>query len=156
MAKSKSPKAKPEVIDPTVDPIAETADAINPRLVIHDDANLVIQAIDSPSNGGASHRYDIAAMGQATAGEDGAQVRQPVASTMLEFQRGPIAESGFNGITNESLITVLIDRLDWFQSGSCPCPENAMARECLVQALGWLTERTKARRARGVEGTETP
>jgi len=71
----------------------------------------------------------------------------------IEFQRGPIKEVGVNGITNEALLAILIDRLDGFQSGPFRCDENDVAREHLLDAMAVLKLRTKARLARGVEGT---
>lgn len=71
----------------------------------------------------------------------------------LQFQRGPIKEVGVNGLTNEALLAVLIDRLRGFQSGPFSCRENALALTKLEEARMWLFERTRARMARGVEGT---
>lgn len=73
----------------------------------------------------------------------------------LDFQRGPIKETGVNGITHEVLLAILIDRLKGFQSGAFACPENAMALAHLEAALEMLHSRTRTRKrmARGVEGT---
>jgi hypothetical protein len=57
-----------------------------------------------------------------------------------------------DGTTNESLLAVLIDRMN-FLNGKFPCRENAIAITNLEQALMWLEKRTRDRVARGVEGT---
>jgi len=71
----------------------------------------------------------------------------------IEFQRGPIKEVGVNGVTNEALLAILIDRMDGFQSGAFACEDNREVLACLLNAMRWLQERTRARVARGVEGT---
>ena len=101
---------------------------------------------DAPNHGNASHVYDIA-IGIDPA--DGHQLKH----VKLEFQKGPIKEFGVNGITNEVLIAVVIDRLQGFQSGPYACRENAIALTKLQEAAMWLESRTKARTVRGVEGT---
>lgn len=74
----------------------------------------------------------------------------------IHFQLGPIAEVGTNGITNEVLLAILIDRLRGFQTGPFACPENDVALLHLMGARDAMFERTQARAARGVEGTHTP
>jgi hypothetical protein len=73
----------------------------------------------------------------------------------IDFQHGPIAEVGVNGVTNEALLAILIDRMSGFQSGEFACDENRETLNCLLLAMRWSQERTKARIARGVEGTNT-
>lgn len=73
--------------------------------------------------------------------------------TRLEFQSKPIAgPEDFDGITNEALLAVMIDRLQGFQAGEFKCRENAIALTNLEEALMWLQKRTRERLARGVEG----
>lgn len=135
-----------------------------------------IIAVDQPGPGGANHRYDI--IGRA---EDipGTPVR--LFGANLRFQNGPIASAtDMNGITNEALLAVLIDRMRGFQGvppvHSAPeitgvlttepkdyaaknlrapfaCRENAMALTHLEEALMWLQKRTLDRVKRGVEGS---
>jgi hypothetical protein len=71
----------------------------------------------------------------------------------VKFQRGPILENGVNGITNEDLLAIVIDRLQHFQSSEYSCRENSVAITKLQEAQMWLEERTKNRVRRGVEGT---
>jgi hypothetical protein len=73
--------------------------------------------------------------------------------TRLDFQNGDINEVGVNGITHEALLAVLVDRLECFQKGPYACRENAIALTHLQDAQHWLQHRTRARMARGVEGT---
>jgi hypothetical protein len=71
----------------------------------------------------------------------------------IYFQKGPIKENGINGVMNEDLIAVVIDRLEGFQTTDFKCRENAIAITKLEEALLWLRKRTMDREARGVEGT---
>lgn len=58
-----------------------------------------------------------------------------------------------DGTTNEEILAVLIDRMNYLQS-KFPCRENAIAITKLQEALMWLNERTKGRVARNVEGKQ--
>ncbi len=57
-----------------------------------------------------------------------------------------------DGTTNEELLKVLIDRLNYLQE-KFPCRENAIVITKLEESLMWLNYRTAQRLARGVEGT---
>ncbi|MBN1628153.1 MAG: hypothetical protein JW990_00165 [Thermoleophilia bacterium] len=70
----------------------------------------------------------------------------------MRFQEGPIAEAGPNGLTQEVLIAICLDRLRSFQQGDFRCRENALAITKLEEAQHWLFHRTRARMERGVEG----
>ena len=56
-----------------------------------------------------------------------------------------------DGVTNESIILMLIDRLQKL-SVKFPSRETSLAITNLQIALMWLEERTRDREARGVEG----
>ena len=58
-----------------------------------------------------------------------------------------------DGTTNEEVIEVLLDRLNFLQS-KFPCRENAIAITKLDEALLWLNKRTSDRIKRGVEGKQ--
>jgi hypothetical protein len=105
-------------------------------------SHVVIRA-DQPGNGGASHIYAIALHTE--------QQGQTVAH--FRFQDGPVKEAGPNGISDEALLVIVIDRLQGFQRGQYSCRENALAITKLEEALHWLHHRTLQREARGVEGT---
>lgn len=78
-----------------------------------------------------------------------------VRNPCISFQNGPVKEdgNGVNGITHEVLLAVLIDRLEGFQAGQYANPHNQLALDHLRGALEALHDRTRARIARGVEGT---
>lgn len=105
-----------------------------------------------PKNGNASHVYTLSWPMDPSGIGVGPQVAQ---TCQLSFQNGPIKEVGTNGITHEALLAVLIDRMRGFQSSPFACRENAIALTKLEEAAHWLNARTRARVARGVEGTHT-
>jgi hypothetical protein len=104
-------------------------------------ANDVISVIvtDEPGAGGANHAYECQL-------PDGTV-------TAINFQNGPIAEAGVNGLTHEALLAIVIDRMQAFQRGPYSCRENALALAKLEEAQHWLLSRTRERMARNVEGT---
>ncbi len=102
---------------------------------------LEIQVLDEPGSGGANHEYLI------SCDSGSADVR-----TKISFQNGPIAEKGVNGITQEVLLSIVIDRLRAFQAGPYASRENALALTKIEEAQHWLLHRTRERMARGVEG----
>lgn len=71
----------------------------------------------------------------------------------IHLQEGPIKECGVNGVANEDLIAMVIERLKCFQNSEYSCRENEMAITKLEESLLWLRKRTMDREARGVEGT---
>ena len=73
----------------------------------------------------------------------------------VQFQKGPIKETGVNGVMNEDLIAMVIDRLQSFQESPYKCRENAVAITKLEEALMWLGKRTADRERRKVVGTST-
>lgn len=103
---------------------------------------LDVWVVDNPGHGGANHEYEIRHAN--TAGVP------PLA--VISFQNGPIAEHGVNGVTQEILLAVVIDRLRSFQSGQFSSRENAIALTKCEEALHWLQQRTLDRMRRGVEG----
>ena len=56
-----------------------------------------------------------------------------------------------DGTTNEEVIEMLIDRMEYLQR-MCSCTENDYVIMKLKEALYWLHERTINRISRGVEG----
>jgi hypothetical protein len=60
-------------------------------------------------------------------------------------------ETVSDGTTNEDVLVVLIDRLNFLQA-KFPCRENALAITKLEEGLMWLDKRTANRVARNVEG----
>lgn len=109
---------------------------------------LKIAVLDEPGSGGANHVYQVYL--DETSGTD---PKDGTVHVTLSFQNGPIAEAGVNGITQEVLLAILIDRLQSFQAGQFASRENALALTKLEEAQMWLLQRTRNRMARGVEGT---
>ena len=115
-------------------------------LTTHLTKNVEIHAVDEPGQGGACHHYSVTY--QTNDGTTGG-------NRTVDFQNGPIKEHGANGIPDEALYAILIDRLQGFQKGQYSCRENAVALTHLETALMWAQKRTHERETRGVEGTST-
>lgn len=71
----------------------------------------------------------------------------------VRFQNGPVKEAGINGVHNEDLLLMVLNRLQHFQDGPFACRENALAITKIEEAVMWLRKRTLDRQVRGVEGT---
>lgn len=69
----------------------------------------------------------------------------------IGFQMGPVQVNGVNGLTNESLLAILIHRTKYINK-QFPCRENSIAITNMEQALMWFEKRTADRVDRGVEG----
>lgn len=108
---------------------------------------LTITVLDEPGAGGANHHYSIDIPNDALGATLG---KQP--GLEIHFQKGPIKEHGVNGVTQEALLAVVIDRLRSFQAGPYPCRENEEALAMCGTALLLLQKRTRDRITRGVEG----
>lgn len=119
---------------------------------------ITVTATDMPGPGGANHCY---AIGLTPPG------RPTQVCAYIQFQNGPIASPvDMNGLTNEAILAVTIDRMRGFQyarnpdgsfdfnsRGKYASRENAQALTYMEEALMWLQKRTRDRMARGVEGT---
>lgn len=112
-------------------------------------SKLEISVLDEPGAGGANHVYVIEGYDTQT----NVSADTSVNSTSIVFQNGPIGEVGTNGLTQEALLAIVIDRLESFQNGPYACTENADALKSTRDALAFLQERTNNRVERGVEGT---
>lgn len=102
-----------------------------------------VSVLDELGQGGTYHEYEITW----PQGESGTVV------TKISFQNGPIREFGINGLTNEALLAIVIDRMRGFQEGPYRSRDNACALTHMEEALMWLQRRTRERIKRGVEGT---
>jgi len=102
-----------------------------------------VLVLDEPGAGGACHEYEVQPV-------DGAQ-NPPFAK--VSFQNGAIKENSVNGIHQEDLLAIVIDRLESFQKGDFRCRENALAITKVEEAMMWLNSRTKKRVDKGIEGT---
>lgn len=130
---------------------------ITDHIVEGDSANhqLKIEVTDAPGQGGANHRYEITGFDTSTNGSDDSlgRVLAGVTSNVVLFQNGPIKEFGVNGMTHEAFMAIVIDRLRSFQNGPFACESNQKAMDYAMLSLDFLKDRTRARIARGVEGT---
>jgi hypothetical protein len=107
---------------------------------------LTITVTDEPGAGGANHRYHVDWTG------DQDWKNEIPNSCDIHFQEGPIKEHGVNGVTQEALLAIVIDRLRSFQAGPFSSPLNHSALMNCKEALENLQQRTHDRIARGVEG----
>jgi len=73
-------------------------------------------------------------------------------TVLIQFQNGTTKEVGRNGLTNEVLLAILIDRTNAL-NGRFHSEYNDKAIEHMKEALQAFEDRTKTREARGVEGT---
>ncbi len=112
--------------------------------------SITITAVDEPGAGGANHIY-VMRVGVKPDHRDLSSYYSD--EQTIQFQNGPIAEAGFNGISNEALLAIVEDRLACFQAGPYACVENENALGDVRSAMDQLHMRTKERAARGVEGT---
>ena len=113
---------------------------INDHIVSGDQAvQLSITVVDEPGAGGANHRYHIDWFGDTVWNNSEPNYLD------IHFQEGPIKETGVNGITQEALLAIVIDRLRSFQAGPFACRENDIALTHCEEALMWLQRRTVAR-----------
>lgn len=113
---------------------------------------LAVFATDAPDpQSFACHRYAV--MNYDARTNPAAQEGDPVLTSVILFQNGPIAQVGVNGLTHEALLAIVADRLRGFQEGPYKCRENALALTKLEEAMHWLQQRTISRMRRGVEGT---
>jgi hypothetical protein len=98
-------------------------------------------------NFNAPHHFIVAST--APADDEG----NPELLAEIDFQEGPIKEHGVNGVCNEDLLVMVLERLKAFQRSEYSCKENAMAITKIEETLLWLRKRTMGREQRGVEGT---
>ena len=124
---------------------------------------LRILVLDPPGAGGANHEYSVRATFPSRdalpeqfknaqiwrTGDDGSV---DIELAHVSFQNGPIKEAGLNGVTQEVLLAIVIDRLRCFQAGPFACRNNGDAWEHIAKGLDLLQARTRDRIARGVEG----
>ena len=103
---------------------------------------------DEPDKTGASHNYTLDLL--ADPGDAG--ISTDKSTQEIRFQKGPVLENGVNGVSNEALLAIVIDRLRGFQSGPFACEANHNALIAIRTGLQVLKDRTSERLSRGVEG----
>jgi len=107
-----------------------------------------VVVMDEEGVAGANHVYEVQAVD--TVKIDNEELYEILGE--INFQNGAIKEAGVNGVQNEDLISIVIDRLEGFQRGEFACEANAQALEAFKKGLDIMYARTAERRARGVEG----
>lgn len=124
------------------------------HIITSGDNDLQITVVDEKGAGGANHRYEITGFDTSTntSHTDKEGYGSKFSRLLVLFQNGTIPENGVNGITQEALLAIVIDRLRCFQAGEFACRENDMALMHLEEAMHWLQQRTIFRMRRGVEG----
>ena len=110
------------------------------EIIIHkthgNDRQPVLLALGNPTIAGAEQDYQII-----YAEPDGLDHITEINFISLEQ----------DGVTNEALLAIVIDRLEGFQAGRFPCDENEQAMLACEEALRCLHLRTRVRITRGVE-----
>ena len=103
-----------------------------------------VLANDAPGAGGANHEYLVL---READGEILATVK---------FAHGPFGDDkgSSEGVFNEDLLAMVLDRLNAFNAGQYRCRENAIAITKIEEAMLWLGKRTADRERRNVLGTD--
>lgn len=74
----------------------------------------------------------------------------------INFQEGPVRDSGTNGCQTPNIIEVLITELERLNVGELATLDSTQAILHLREAKKYLDARTHDRMARDVEGTSAP
>ena len=105
--------------------------------------NISILVADEPGPGGANHEYQILV---------NRRLRLLNKSFQISFQKGEVKDVGINGISDESLLAIVKDRLSSFQDGPFACNDSNWAKKHISLAIAHLKDRTRDRISCGVEG----
>ncbi len=111
-----------------------------------------VKTADLRANDNAHHKYTIEVLPNWTNSPDEKNGGSPVEVCQLNFQNGGLKEVGPNGITDQALIAVVLDRLRSFNDGPYRCRENSVIITKLEEAMMWMEKRGNDRARRGVEG----
>ena len=122
---------------PPADPILREIPLIDKPLHKH----LQVFATDAPGPGGANHEYAIFFETEKTRD-----------FKTISFQKGGVNEVGLNGVSDEALLAILIDRAEHFSAGPFSSEHGNAALFNMREALECLRRRYEDRAARGVEG----
>ncbi|HEY8560506.1 MAG TPA: hypothetical protein VIL74_09025 [Pyrinomonadaceae bacterium] len=108
--------------------------------------NIVVRATDEKDSDGANHEYAIIVCTD----------KGIVSETAIKFQKGGLKETGVNGITDQSLIAIVLDRMVGFQAGPYASVYNEPVIDHLKGALGEMAKRYDLRATLGIEGERVP
>lgn len=110
---------------------------------------IVVTALDETDSDGANHLYCVEVM---YTGDTAINTDYPIHRTDLKFQKGGLAEAGPNGITDQALLAIVLDRMKGFQEGPYSDASNDIVISSLKTCLEVMEARANSRAARGVEG----
>lgn len=108
-----------------------------------------VKTADERANDNAHHKYTISVWQHAQSDAETSVLKEAVT---LNFQNGGLREVGPNGITDQALLAIVLDRLRSFNDGQYRCRENSIAVTKIEEALLWMKKRSNDRARRGVEG----
>ena len=77
------------------------------------------------------------------------------AFALIQFQNGPIKEHGVNGVQVVDVLEICLHRMQSLNE-HFRCRENSLVITKIEEAILWDRERTRARTAAKVEGTDSP
>jgi hypothetical protein len=126
--------------------IANAAHIVTSEMIYKDHNGITV--IANSGRGLEGHSYEI----NLPPADTGFQTQKQL--TRINFQSGSVPVNGINGITNEVLLAILINRTKILDS-QFPCAENKTAISHMEDALGILEQRTHRRVAKGIEGKMT-
>lgn len=109
-----------------------------------------VKAGDERGLDNAHHKYVIEVYGDPSGGVQPQWAK--LHSVELQFQNGGLKEVGPNGITDQALLAIVLDRLRSFNDGPYRCRENSVMITKLEEALMWGEKRANDRARRNVEG----
>ncbi len=96
---------------------------------------------------GAHHAYRIEVYDRYDKKDEGMR-----SHAELQFQNGGLKEVGANGITDQALLAIVLDRMRGFNDGPYRCRENSIIITKLEEAMMWMEKRSNDRARRCVEG----
>lgn len=106
-----------------------------------------IQTDDPVNSDGANHKYRISVFPLNRSAN-----AEPVQVTHIHFQDGGLQDVGVNGLTDQALLAIVLDRMRGFNDGPYRCRENSIIITKLEEAMLWMGKRASERANRNVEG----
>lgn len=107
---------------------------------------------DDVQSDGAHHAYRIEVYDRYSSNSVPVEDKGMKAVSDLPFQNGGLLEVGANGITDQALLAVVLDRMRGFNDGPFRCRENSIIITKIEEALMWMEKRSNDRSRRNVEG----
>lgn len=113
---------------------------------------IAVTTADVRQSDNANHAYKIAVY--PAFDENGCREPDvaPITEVTLQFQNGGLKDVGPNGITDQALLAIVLDRLRGFNDGPFRSRENSVMITKIEEALMWGEKRGNDRSRRGVEG----